>query len=436
MIPLGQFGKKPYFHDWWERSTTDPLLVRSWFQNKPDANLGIATGRGLLVVDGDPRHGGTQSWTSLTAQRRFPLTATALTGGGGWHNLLFHDPKFVVLSSQSLIGPGLDIIGDHGQIVVEPSVHRSGLEYVWLMMPRQGIAPVPDWLWSLLVKKGQVRLSEDFSKRIGDEQVPIREGIRTGKVDPLLAEMIGKFPVDRVGTRNDQMKRVVASLFGRGYQRDLILDVSSEWWWHFYHLGRIGTNPNKAVAAISATIQSLTTSSSFSPSTSGIDHRSQCQSLRLKPWQSLRLNASIQPTPPPEISPQDPQENPPIIRGSIPIQRLLCETGEERHFVEALVVHCMHKARVEPGPMVRATNDQIAEIVADRYNLDIGHHQTFEILKAKYISRPNDGKFAKRYELLRELVKGKRDWRTGQPGTPSEYERTGIAFLLDPEATL
>jgi hypothetical protein len=49
--------------------------------------------------------------------------------------------------------------------------------------------------------------------------------------------------------------------------------------------------------------------------------------------------------------------------------------------------------------------------------------------KRKFIGRPNDGKTAFKIELLREVRKGGR--KRGQAvGTPSEYEPTGLNWLL------
>jgi hypothetical protein len=89
----------------------------------------------------------------------------------------------------------------------------------------------------------------------------------------------------------------------------------------------------------------------------------------------------------------------------------------------------VHKSRVEPGRVIRATNDQIKEIVAHRHQIHL-HCEEFERLKRRYVSRPGDGKPATRFELLREVVKGKRG-PAGQSGTPSEYQPTGLRFLLD-----
>ena len=69
-------------------ATTDPELIRSWFTEDPDANLGVRCGSasGLVVLDVDPRHGGTESLARLIAEHGpLPDTVTCQTGGGGVH---------------------------------------------------------------------------------------------------------------------------------------------------------------------------------------------------------------------------------------------------------------------------------------------------------------------------------------------------------------
>src|SRR5207253_2207139 len=73
--------------------TGDERTIRSWWDRWPWANIGIATGAvsGLVVVDVDPAHGGTESLHHLQSlMGSLPATLTASTGGGGWHLVLTH----------------------------------------------------------------------------------------------------------------------------------------------------------------------------------------------------------------------------------------------------------------------------------------------------------------------------------------------------------
>jgi hypothetical protein len=360
VIPLVPGKKVPDRKQWQRHASSDPRVVRPYFERFPERNIGIATGRGIFVLDVDPRNGGTESFGSLVTGRTLPITARARTGGGGDHYLFRYGQDARIKNGS--IADGLDIKGDGGYIVVEPSVHPSGRKYVWLSPPRQGIADVPNWLWTILLSKGLVenrrepaaaeiierrarggvvrdtdrRPQDDYplfacGSRQGDPDLHrepaaaeiierrarggvvrdtdrppqddyplIARGSRQGDRDVLLQEMKVKFPVDRVGTRNDQMKRVVASLAGRRYEPGLILDVVSAWWRHYHELGSIRTSPEEATTMIVATLRSLAKNPSFSHSTSGIEHRSECQAIHLEEWQTIRMHGSIPSCPPPQ----------------------------------------------------------------------------------------------------------------------------------------
>ena len=64
------------------------------------------------------------------------------TGGGGVH-YLFKYPDFPLKNSTGVLGPGLDIKGEGGVVVVAPLLHMSGNRYRW-----RNDAPVrPRSLW-------------------------------------------------------------------------------------------------------------------------------------------------------------------------------------------------------------------------------------------------------------------------------------------------
>ena len=115
-------------------ASTDPATINQWWQQWPDANIGIMTGpeSGLVVLDVDPRHGGNESLRDLERQHA-PLAPTleVLTGGGGRH-LYFKYPEGASLgNSSSKLGPGLDVKGSNGYVVAPPSLHGSGKTYQW-----------------------------------------------------------------------------------------------------------------------------------------------------------------------------------------------------------------------------------------------------------------------------------------------------------------
>lgn len=128
----GSPGKHPRIKEWQRKASKDPQVVREWWDRWPTANVCIATGAisGVIVLDVDPRHGGTESRAALEAEHgALPKTWTSRTGGGGFH-FFFRHPGHEVTNKTNLL-PGIDIRGDGGFVVAPPSVHLSGKEYSW-----------------------------------------------------------------------------------------------------------------------------------------------------------------------------------------------------------------------------------------------------------------------------------------------------------------
>ena len=58
VFPVTPGSKAPLIKKWPDLATSDPRTIKGWFHRWPDANVGICTGNGLLVIDIDPRNGG------------------------------------------------------------------------------------------------------------------------------------------------------------------------------------------------------------------------------------------------------------------------------------------------------------------------------------------------------------------------------------------
>ena len=81
------------------------------------------------------------------------LYNVAMATGGGVH-YYFHcdDPNLTVAAG---FAPGLDYRGAGGYVIVPPSVHESGREYVWEVdhtPTNTALAPLPEWLHTLMLK--------------------------------------------------------------------------------------------------------------------------------------------------------------------------------------------------------------------------------------------------------------------------------------------
>lgn len=135
-------------------ASTDSVLIRTWWQLWPDANIGITTGTlsGIWALDIDPRHGGDANLHALLTQHGpLPDTPEVCTGGGGIHYIFRHPGH--PIRTKTEFAPGLDSLGDGGSIVAAPSLHASGARYTWQVSP-DDIAPAdaPNWLLQFVLQ--------------------------------------------------------------------------------------------------------------------------------------------------------------------------------------------------------------------------------------------------------------------------------------------
>jgi len=155
-------GKHPRLDGWQDKATTEERTIRQWWARWPHANIGGATGKksGRNVLDIDPRNGGDISLELLESEHGpLPESQEVITGSGGKHIYFTHT---VALSNTAgVLGPGLDIRSDGGNLVLPGSVHLSGriYEYEATHGPDDvRLADMPDWLLRLLSSAGCSRV--------------------------------------------------------------------------------------------------------------------------------------------------------------------------------------------------------------------------------------------------------------------------------------
>lgn len=172
---------------WKDEATTDLNTVQVWWQQWPDADICIATGNGLLVIDLDVKgkEDGISSllnWVAINGT--MPATAVAKTKSGGQHH--YYMVKATYPNSRGFL-PGIDIRSDGGYVVAPPS---GGYEWV----NNYPIAEANQLVYNFLEKK--------------DVQ----------KVFTLPAEI-------PEGSRNDTLFKYAASLQTKGVPDNAILEA-------------------------------------------------------------------------------------------------------------------------------------------------------------------------------------------------------------------
>ena len=131
-------------------ATTDLKTIRGWWERWPYANVAIATGGHLFVLDIDPRHGGDATLAALIAQHGgLPHTPAVATGGGA------RSLSVIPLASSSV--PGAELLRGSTcreilamcsprRVSTSATIGMSGLR------PSRRPSPTPpDWLLALVI---------------------------------------------------------------------------------------------------------------------------------------------------------------------------------------------------------------------------------------------------------------------------------------------
>jgi len=146
-------------------ATSDPEIICKWWRECPKANIGIATGNGLVVLDVDN--------PEALKGRHLPPTPVVRTGRG--HHYYFKAPPGVRAARLEGVG---DLKADGGYVVAPPSVHASGTRYEWAIAPdEEELAPLPEWVF-------------EFTKRAPQTE-PEGRKIKAGTRNVTLASIAG-----------------------------------------------------------------------------------------------------------------------------------------------------------------------------------------------------------------------------------------------------
>jgi hypothetical protein len=192
--PDGKVAKKPTIRGWLERATTDPEAIRALFAESPHATMvGAVIGpeSGIWVLDIDSlenhAHDGEASLRVLQAEHGpMPPTVQVATPGGGRH-LWFLWPRGVdkIKSSNSELGPGLDVLGSGKLAILPDSVGQGGRRYEMTLGPHTGnpVADAPRWLL------GKVAERPRRPERVGAGEDLIPEGKRNATLTAIAGRL-------------------------------------------------------------------------------------------------------------------------------------------------------------------------------------------------------------------------------------------------------
>ena len=126
IIPLKK-DKRPLVSSWidFQKKPATDDIIEQWWEQYPDANIGIVTGKisGITVVDIDVKG------DTVVPLETFPETYTVKTPSGGYHLYYQYDPAIKQTANTYPQFPHVDIRNDGGYVVGPYSDNGAGGEY-------------------------------------------------------------------------------------------------------------------------------------------------------------------------------------------------------------------------------------------------------------------------------------------------------------------
>lgn len=227
------------FHD----ATTDLDTIRRWWNDIPNANIGIALGtNGIFAVDVDGPAGRATLDDLEATYQPLPDTYEVITGrpeGHGRHHI-YWQPQDGHPVGNGRLGTDLETRGDGGYIIAPPSIHESGRPYLAEGSWSQITNP-PDWLVALATKPDTPTTPTPTVNPDSDELARKR-----------LTAMAGRVAIAPEGDRNNQLNwaaYTAGRLVGAGWldrtHVEQVLTVAAQ---------RAGLDPHEVAATIASGI--------------------------------------------------------------------------------------------------------------------------------------------------------------------------------------
>lgn len=181
VIPVGK-DKKPLLA-WasYQNKRASVEQIRAWWDQWPEANIGIVTGRvsNLVVIDIDDEEG-----LQLLENKQPDILDSTLvcgTGGGGYHLYYRHPNRRKKIPNGVRVLPGVDVRADGGYVIAPPSVHFTGNTYEWTR--KVPVSGAPTFLKRVLAGDTPSRLQElDWEINVPEGERDVELTRRAGKL--------------------------------------------------------------------------------------------------------------------------------------------------------------------------------------------------------------------------------------------------------------
>ncbi|MGE4002638.1 MAG: bifunctional DNA primase/polymerase [Planctomycetaceae bacterium] len=204
-------GKHPMTPRGCLSATTDAEQIRRWWSDRPQANIGMATGATSGIWALDIESAGLADWQSLIAQQgeTEPYGPVSITGGGGRH-LFFRLNGESITNRAKLGGYPIDCRGAGGYVLLPPSNHASGNRYRWEhSLGDREAEDAPVWLTAFVTRGASPAAS--------------------GGGFVCQADGFANAPASAKGSRHSDLVQLVGREFARGRQVADVLRDALKW---------------------------------------------------------------------------------------------------------------------------------------------------------------------------------------------------------------
>lgn len=239
VFPLAPYGKTPTIKNYPEVATNDPAKVKAIWTDAvgepSNYNIGVATGRGLIAVDYDVKHGknGLLKRDEFDA-KGLPQSARVVTPTGGEHLYLSIPNHVVIGHSAGALGEGVDTRGHNGYVVgpgsiLDHSVVPNDTEvtgaYEWLIeQPKDQLDATPDWFFTTLAQRSRLNDNAKHTQ-------PLVDLDDDAAIDRVKDYLVKDAPHAIEGDGGDHRTFAVASrVKDMGVSEDMALSLLLEHW--------------------------------------------------------------------------------------------------------------------------------------------------------------------------------------------------------------
>lgn len=223
-----------------EAATSDWQTIEAWLRRWPNAEPGLVTGKGIIVLDIDQpsedKPDRPDGYTALVEREKMftplPRTPLARTPNNGLHFYFAGENLRAVT-----LWPGADTVSNGKSIRLPPGTHPSGVRYEWAVDPSVPLAPIPAWIVNIIrlkssperkrkpyapAKDGAVRYaaSRIQSAAVGErnntlhrQAVFLRHIVDRGEIDEAEARAALRSAAGAAGLGRDEIKTTIDSAF-------------------------------------------------------------------------------------------------------------------------------------------------------------------------------------------------------------------------------